>query len=522
MISRLIVDHSASRQQRRRETVIGTIDLAVLAAYLAGVVALGVWIGRGQRSLDTFLLGDRNLPWWAILGSIVATETSTATFLSVPGLAFARDGGDLRFLQLSLGYIAGRAMIVVLLLPHFFRGELYSAYEVLAFRFGGAVKRTASLVFLVTRNLGDGLRLFLTAIVLVKWLGRPLPECVVVVGIVTIVYTTMGGMKSVVWNDCLQLAIYLVGGLFAGVVIVDRVGGWTSFSAFAAAEGKLRMFDFRFTASEPFTFWAGLVGGMFLTLGTHGTDQMMVQRLLCARSRRDASVALVASGFFVFAQFLLFLLLGVGLSCFYADVDPPRTFPSNDHVFATFIIEEMPRDVGAIGLMLAAILAAAMSTTASSLNSSAGAVVNDFLPRVSAEAPASGSDRSTNPHPRRSGAGSVVTTRVLTVAFGVVQIAIGIMAERLSKSVVDDALAIAGFSSGLLLGVFLLGVLTQRVDQRAALAGLVAGLAVLLVVKFVAPRYGLVVAWPWFAVIGSTVTYAAGLAASFRPGRASP
>ncbi len=486
--------------------MIGSIDLAVLIGYLAGVVALGVWIGRGQRSLDTFLLGDRNLPWWAILGSIVATETSTATFLSVPGLAFARDGGDLRFLQLSLGYIAGRALIVVLLLPHFFRGELYSAYEVLAFRFGGAVKRTASLVFLVTRNLGDGLRLFLTAIILVKWLDRPLPECVVLVGVVTVVYTTVGGMKSVVWNDCLQLAIYLLGGVFAGVVILDRVGGWASFGDFAVSQGKLRMFDFRFSASEPFTFWAGLVGGMFLTLGTHGTDQMMVQRLLCARSRRDAGVALVASGFFVFAQFLLFLLLGVGLSCFYAGNDPPRVFATNDHVFATFIIEEMPRNVGAIGLMLAAILAAAMSTTASSLNSSAGAVVNDFLRNNDSNAAAR----------------SVAVTRWLTVAFGVVQIVIGILAARLSTSVVNNALAIAGFSAGLLLGVFLLGVLTQRVGERAALTGLVAGLAVLLGVKFVAPRYGVVVAWPWFAVIGSTITFLSGLAASVRPRRGSP
>jgi SSS family transporter len=520
--------------------VIGTIDLAVLLAYLAGVIALGVWIGRGQRSLDTFLLGDRNLPWWAILGSIVATETSTATFLSVPGLAFARDGGDLRFLQLSLGYIAGRALIVVLLLPQFFRGELHSAYEVLAFRFGGAVKRTASLVFLVTRNLGDGLRLFLTAVILAKWLGRPLPECVVLVGAVTIVYTTVGGMKSVVWNDCLQLAIYLVGGVFAGVVLLDRVGGWTAFTGFAASQGKLRMFDFRFAAAEPFTFWAGLVGGMFLTLGTHGTDQMMVQRLLCARSRRDAGVALVASGFFVFAQFLLFLLLGVGLSCFYAGTDSPRTFASNDHVFATFIIDEMPRNAGAIGLMLAAILAAAMSTTASSLNSSAGAVVNDFLRTAQ---PAASLTQTTHPNPPpaagtgRGGEGEaeeirlhsldssdsfVGTTRWLTIAFGVVQIVIGVAAERFSTSVVNNALAIAGFSSGLLLGVFLLGVLTRRVDQRAALVGLIAGLAVLLVVKFVLPRFGLVVAWPWFAVIGSTATFGVGLAASVLTGRRSP
>ena len=198
---------------------IATLDTLVLIVYLVAVVALGVWIGRGQRDMTTYLLGDRNLPWWAILGSIVATETSTATFLSVPGLAFAERlpgakyvdpavGGDMRFMQLALGLLVGRCFIVYFLLPLFFGGKLFTAYQVLHERFGGATKNVASIVFLIARNIGDGLRLFLTAIVLEVVTGIYLPWCVVIVGVLTIGYNFFGGIKSVVWNDCVQFTIY--------------------------------------------------------------------------------------------------------------------------------------------------------------------------------------------------------------------------------------------------------------------------------------------------------------------------
>jgi solute:Na+ symporter, SSS family len=470
------------------------VDIAVLSGYLLVVVALGVWIGRrGRSGLSEYLLGGRDLPWWALLGSIVATETSTATFLSVPGVAYNPDGGDLRFLQLAIGYIFGRCLVVVLLLPQYFRGELFTAYEVLHRRFGGATKQTASLVFLVTRNLGDGLRLFLTAIALREVAGWSLSLCVVVIGVATIIYTVAGGMKSVVWNDCLQFLVYTAGGVAALLILLDRLpGGWNGLTAFADTNDKFRLLDFRFDLTETYTFWAGLLGGMFLTMGTHGADQLMVQRYLSARSQRDAARALVMSGIVVLVQFALFLLLGVGLAAFYAEFPPDRPFARNDRVFAAFIVEQLP--VGLVGLALAAVFAAAMSTLSSSLNSSATAVVNDFLRLRGRDAES----------PRL-----VWISQALTVVFGIVQIAIGIAADKFATSVVEDALAIAGFSAGILLGVFSLGVLTRRVGQKAALAGMLAGLAAVVWVKF-----GTATAWPWFALVGAVTTFGVGIAAS--------
>ncbi|MFV1966532.1 MAG: sodium:solute symporter [Pirellulaceae bacterium] len=485
---------------------IGGMDLLVLGVYLAGVVALGLWVGRGQRDLNSYLLGGRDLPWWAILGSLVATETSTATFLSVPGLAFAKTTGDMRFLQLTLGYIVGRLLITIVLLPWFFRGPMYTAYEVLEHRFGGATKQVASLVFLVARNLGDGLRLYLTAIALEQVTGFSLPFCVVLIGAATIVYTVFGGMKSVVWNDCVQFVVYMMGGLLAGMVILYRLpGGWSEFVEFGTSHAKFRIFDFHWDLSEPYTFWAGIIGGMFLTLGTHGTDQMMVQRYLCARSQRDAGRALMASGFVVMLQFALFLLLGVGLACFYDRFYPDTTFASNDHVFATFIVGELPFNVGLIGLLLAAVFAAAMSTLSSSLNSSASAAVNDFYATWWKKPP--------------SQKHLLGASRVLTIVFGVVQITIGIAAMRSKGSVVADALAIASFSAGLLLGLFFLGIFTKHVDQTSAFVGLLFGLAVLLAAKFVAPVYNVSFGWPWFALIGAVATFSAGFGASLLMGR---
>ncbi|NOX56096.1 MAG: sodium/solute symporter [Planctomycetes bacterium] len=481
---------------------IGGIDVAVLAFYMAGVVAIGFWVGRGQRDLQSYLLGGRDLPWWAILGSLVATETSTATFLSVPGIAYAREHGDLRFLQLALGYIVGRCVIAVVLLPWFFRGELYTAYEVLHERFGGATKATASAIFLVTRNLGDGLRLYLTAIALREVVGFSLPACIVIIGLATILYTVFGGMKSVVWNDCVQFVVYMAGGVLALLVIGYRLpGGWDELIAFGTAHDKFRLLDFHWELADAYTFWAAVVGGMFLTLGTHGTDQMMVQRYLCARNQRDAGRALVASGLVVFVQFALFLFLGVALASYYDRFAPDVQFKKPDYVFATFIVRELAPNVGLIGLLLAAVFAAAMSTLSSSLNSSASAAVADFY----------------LPWRRKqlSAQHQVDVSRLMTVVFGAVQIGVAIGADRLSSSVVQDALAIASFAAGLLLGIFFLGVLTRRVGQTAALIGLIAGLIALLEAKFVAPTFGLKVAWPWFALIGAVTTFSVGYVASF-------
>lgn len=482
---------------------IHAIDAAILVFYMLGMVALGLRIGQRQHDLSAYLLGGRDLPWYAILGSIVATETSTATFLSVPGIAFAVSG-DMRFLQLTIGFIVGRTVVAIILVPLYFRGEMYTAYEVLNHRFGGASKRAASLLFLVTRNLGDGLRLFLAGIALEQVLGFSLPTCIGLIGVATILYTFFGGMKAVIWSDCIQFVIYMVGGAIALWILVSQIpGGWSELVAFGESTNRLQIFDFRWASTddfslwtEPYTLWAGIIGGAVLTLGTHGTDQMFVQRYLAARSSRDASRAVIASGLIVAFQFALFLTLGVALACFYERVVPQK-FENQDEVFATFIVNQLP--IGIVGITLAAVFAAAMSTLSSSLNSSATAAVADFLV----------------PWQERRGryvdADQLLhISRRFTVAFGALQIMIGIGASWVSDSVVSDALAIAGFTAGILLGVFALGVLTKSAHQRGVLAGMLCGVLVLTYIKF-----GTAIAWTWFAVIGSVVTFAIGWLASW-------
>jgi SSS family transporter len=482
---------------------IGGLDLLILVSYLLLVILFGLWVGRGKKDLTDYLLGGRDVPWWALLGSIIATETSTATFLSVPGIAYAHETGDLRFLQLAFGYIIGRVLIVWILLPQYFRGNIFTAYEVLDRRFGGATKRAASLLFLVTRNLGDGLRLFLTALVLEKVIGLPITPCVVIIGVATIIYTFFGGIRSVIWNDCVQLLVYLGGGLLAVTFLLNELpGGWEQYLAYGHEHNKFQLFDFRWDLSEAYTFWAGIVGGTFLTLGTHGTDQMMVQRYLAARSQADAGRALICSGIAVLVQFALFLLIGVALACYYDQFPPLEAFgpKDNDKVFATFIVDKLP--IGVVGITLAAVLSAALSTASSSLNSSASSAVSDLYRDFKKEPP---SDSSL-----------VTVSRRMTIFFGGCQIIVAIVAQYFSSNVVAHALAIAGFSAGILLGLFFLGVFTRRVTQRDAFCGLLVALGLLTYVKF-----GTDVAWPWYALIGAVTTIVVGLVASLCLGRAN-
>lgn len=480
---------------------VGAADLAVVAVYLLVTVAIGFWVGRGQKDLADYLLGDRNLPWWAVLGSIVATETSTATVLSIPGWAF-KEGGDFRGLQLAIGYVIGRVVVGAVLLPHYFRGDLFTSYDVLNRRFGGATKTTASLLFLVTRTAADGLRLYLAGLVLAKFAGMSLPVSVGVMGAVTIVYTVFGGMRSVVWNDCAQLVIYLVGaGVALAVIVAKLPGGWDGLIEFGDRTGRFRTFDFSPRLDDAYTFWAGLIGGAFLTLGTHGTDQLTVQRLLSARSRREAGRALVLSGVVVLAQFALFLLIGLGLAAYFSAFPPGSPIEKPDEAFATFIVEDLP--AGLCGLMLAAVFAAAMSTLASSLNSSSAAAVNDLI-----------APRLADPSPQRL----LRLGRVLTVVFGIAQIGVGLFAQVLIEaigqtkggSVVDSVLTIAAFTTGIILGVFFLGVLTTRASQPAALAGFLAGIAATGAVWLAGLRGDFKLAWPWYAFVGAAATFFVG------------
>jgi SSS family solute:Na+ symporter len=454
-------------------------------------VAFGLWVGRGQKGAAQYMLGDRDLPWWGLLFSIVATETSTVTFLSIPGFAWSH---DFTWIQLPLGYVIGRFLVVALLLPRYFAGEYFTAYEVLRERFGGAVSQAASLLFLASRSLADGLRLFLTAIVVQEMSGLSLPVSVALVGVTTIVYTFAGGMKAVVWTDVAQFVIYNAGAAAAFVLLLGRLpGGWGQLVSEASAAGKFRWLDLSTALDRPYTLWAGLIGGMVLTLGTHGADQMMVQRYLCARSQREAGRAVWTSGVVVLLQFALFLLIGVGLYVFYQAFPPAVAFDRPDRVFVRFIVDELPH--GMVGLVIGAIFAAAMSTLSGSLNSSATAAVTDFYrPLV---------------RPGASAKHLLRVTQAFTLVFGAVQIAVALGGPLLSRTVVESVLTIAGFTTGIILGVFFLGIFTRRVGPRAAFAGLLTGLASISAVAF-----GTTLAWPWYTLVGSLATFAFGLAAS--------
>jgi SSS family transporter len=495
------------------------IDFAVLAIYLAGIVVFGSWFSKSHRDVRDYFVSGGAVPWWAIMASIVATETSTVTFISVPGYAYTT---DFTFLQLVMGYMIGRLAVSVLFIPAYFRGEIITVYQLLGTRFGAPVKRLASSVFLATRTLADGFRLFATGLVLaallratpgvddlvVRWAPGVDPTysilvaSVLIMGVATIIYTYHGGMTAVIWTDLIQLVVYVMGAVLAMVILVGQLaGGWGEIVTAAGNAGKFRLFDLTFDITRNYTFWSGVIGGAFLTTATHGTDQLMVQRYFCARSAGDARKALLWSGAVVFAQFALFLLIGAMLYVYYTGYAPQETAAfmrdgriQSDRIFPYFIVQHLP--TGAVGIVLAAIFAAAMSTLSSSLNSSSAASLADFY------IPATGR--------RHSDAHYLRVSRVMTAVWGVLQILVAIIAITLSSRVVDEVLGIASFTNGIILGLFLLGTLTRRVGQQAAFAGILVGAAVMLSLKL-----GTAVSWQWYVLVGSLTTFAAGVLASY-------
>lgn len=489
---------------------IGPLDLSILIVYLLGMVAVGCYVGRGTTGAKDYLLGSRDLPWWALLLSIVATETSTVTFLSTPGIAYGGGmpgtTGDFRFLQLPLGYLIGRLVVVRWLLPLYFKGEVHTAYQVLSQRFGGATRKLASCLFLVTRTLADGLRLYLTALVVQALLPVSLPVAVVGMGLVTLVYTYFGGMKAVVWTDVLQFVVYMAGAIVAFFVLLgDLPQGMQTLTDLAGQPERAHLLDFSFALDNEYTFWAGLVGGAVLSVGSHGVDQLIVQRYLAAKTQQQAGLALSLSGVVVLLQFGFFLLLGIGLAAFYATHPPAAPFTKSDQVFLDFIVHHTP--TGVLGLVLGAVFSAAMSTLSSSLNSSASALVNDIV------LPLRGLPGD---HPS-----GLALAKLATLAFGALQIVVG-MSGLGGGAVVGQVLGIASFTTGILLGVYALGTATKHVRQGHAVFGLCCGLLVDCVLKFGVPGVcsASPLAWPWYGVVGSSTTFLCGLlAAAVRPVR---
>jgi len=488
----------------------GIIDLLVVVAYMAGTTALGMWLGRHQKTATSYFVADRDIPWWAVMFSVVASETSALTFISIPGLAYA---GNLGFLQVCAGYILGRIVVASVLLPRYYEGKLVTAYTLLETRFGQATRRFTAIVFLVTRGLADSVRVFATAIPVALIIGPAMPReylmptAILVLGLLTVVYTYKGGMRAVVWTELLQAGIYLLGG-FAAAYLLGRstVGGWSGILAAAGAAGKLQVLDFSLTMNNPHTVWAGLIGGAFLAMASHGADQMIVQRLMSARSLRDAQRAIIGSGIVVFLQFTLFLMVGLGLWSAYG----VRVFTTTDEIFPTFIVEQMPH--GLLGLVVAAVIAATMSTHSGAINSLAATTTHDiYLPLTKR-----GVD---DPQTLRAG-------KRFALLWGTVLTFGALLFPEGRTPVVVIALSIASFTYGALLGGFFLGIFVTRARQRDALIGMSVGLVAMALVVFAkiigaaVPQLAGVlhpfesVAWPWYVLIGTTVTVLTGMLSS--------
>ena len=469
--------------------VLTPLDYGVIAVYLLAITAFGSWFARFQRTTRDYFLTGRSVPWWAICFTIVATETSTLSFIGVPAGAYA---GNMTFLQLAMGYIVGRVLVSVLFIPAYFRGELYTSYELLHRRFGPEVKNVAAGIFLVTRTLADGIRLFATALVLSVVTQVPVTWTVIALGAAMIVYTVRGGVSAVIWTDVVQMFVYVAGALIVFVGLLRMIdGGWTQ--VVATAPDHFRVFDFSLDPQRVYTFWAGMLGGVALTLATHGTDQFLVQRLLSARSARAASSGLVLSGLIVFAQFVLFLAIGVLLFVHYQQTPLPRPLGRTDEVLPLFVVTSLPEGVS--GFIIAAIVAAALSP---SINSLAATTVNDFYVKYF--------------RPDADNATLMRVSRQATVFWGVAQIAVAIAAQYVTRSVLDAGLSVLSLAAGPVLGAFLLGVLTTRVTSRDMLVGLAAGILVLLWVWTTNAT-----AWTWYAFIGVAATAAGALLASLTP-----
>jgi SSS family transporter len=465
------------------------LDSLIVVFYLVAITLFGVSFRKKQRSLHTYFLGGQDIPAWALSLSIVATETSTLTIIGTPAIAFS---GDLSFLQLVMGYLVGRVFICLVLIPAYFKGQMYTAYELMQRRFGSGIKHATASMFLITRALAEGVRVFAIATVVSVVLGTGDVWSILIISALTLTYTFEGGLTAVIWTDVVQLFIYIGGTLVAFFVILGLIpGGWPG--VLANAGHKLVLWNFSLDYHITYTFWAGVIGGAFLNTASHGVDQLIVQRLLAARNKRDSIVALLGSGVVIFFQFALFLIVGVMLFSFYL-YHPEETVPAiRDRIFPSFVVNHLPHGVS--GLMVAAIFAAAMSNLSSALNSLASTTVVDFYrPFVKGNV---------------SAAEQVRFSRWMTVLWGVALVGLAVLSRKV-QSVLETGLTIAGITYGSMLGVFLLGVCTKKANEKGSILGMAVGLLTMLAVwRFSAIPY------TWYVLIGTIITFSVGYAASF-------
>src|SRR5438874_410660 len=464
------------------------LDFAIIAAYLVGITLFGLRFRKRQRTLRDYFLAGRDIPWWAIALSIVAAETSTLTIISIPGLAYDT---NFTFLQVVLGYIVGRVIISFVLLPHYFKGDLYTAYELIEKRFGPHLRTLTSGLFLLTRAAAEGVRVYAVSIVVSIALGTGEVASIAIITLLTLIYTFEGGLAAVIWTDVVQTAIYLGGTLLGIATLIHFVpGGWTHIHQVAAAGDKFRVFDFGLSIWKPYTFWAGVIFGAVFVTASHGTDQLIVQRLLAARNLRQSKAALLSSGAAILFQFGLFLLLGVMLFAYY--MVPSSHFGKADRIYPTFIVTHMPHGIS--GLLIAAILAAAMSNLSAALNSLSSSTMVDLYLRL---------------HTQTDEQRRMRLSRISTLIWATVLFALAVLCLHRVSRVIEVGLQIASVAYGALLGVFLLGVLTHRANQLGAAVGMLCGFAIEVYLwQFT------VVPFTWWVMLGTMVTFSVGYSCS--------
>lgn len=469
------------------------LDIVAIILYLMGVAWLGIWSRKSQKTTRDYFLGSKVIPWWAMLLSIVATETSALTFIGVPAIAYR---SDLTFLQLSFGYIIARTIISFTLLIKYYSLDVTTAYGYLTHRFGPEVKNLTSLIFLIVQTLGIGVRVYAGALVVTVITGWPLVLCIAILCGVTIFYTILGGMKAVIWADVMQASVLFMGGIISATMLIYKIPfSFHEFLSMPEISQKLSILNFSFSHSIPYTFWAGVIGGTFFGMASHGTDQLMVQRLLTCNTLKQSQRALIISGFFISLQFFLFLMVGVLLFCFYHLLPHSgETLPTNpDQIFPYFITHELPR--GLSGLVIAGVLSGAMSTLSGALNAFSATTITEFyIPYI-----------NKNQSPERL----LFLSRWVTGLWGIGIIGIAYMARNWG-SVLEAGLTIASFFYGGMLGVFLLGLFFPRIVTRDALVGIVAGVLIVVLVAAYTT-----VAWPWYALIGSSITIVTAMSSSY-------
>jgi SSS family solute:Na+ symporter len=479
----------------------GTLDYVVLILYLVGIAVFGIVQGGRQKSTRDYFLGRGEIPWWIVCFSIVAAETSTLTFISIPGLAYLT---NLNFLQLTFGYLIGRIVVSFLFLPAYHTGELSTAYAFLESRFGSKTRSFASVVFIFTRMAADGVRLFATAIPLKFVLHIDYPLAVLILAVIALGYTYVGGVRGVIWVDAVQMVVYIGGALVAAVLLVNSSGGgWLAATQKAWEAGKFQVLNLNFADfwRTPYTLFGGLVGGAFLSMASHGVDQLIVQRVLATKSLASGRKALIGSGVIIILQFALFMVVGLLLYGHYDGASVAALgLTRADEIFPWYITQGLPPGIS--GLIIAGLLAAALSTLAGSISSMASSTVLDLYRPYFGR----------NVTPQRE----LMISRLVTVVWAALLVLSALFFMNTPQTVVELALSIASFTYGGLLGTFLLGVLFKRPTQEDALAGFVAGIFLMIAVISLN-----LVAWTWFTVVGVAATLVVGNTLSLLSKRAA-